>query len=507
MSEVSQWSPVAASNRIARDDIDLTVNFARAKVGDNFAAIMAAVRRAQGSSGGVTGAVGDGVTNDAAAIQAALTAAGALATGGEVTLGSGTYNCGTTTLTVPAKVTLRLGNAKIVSGATDAIILALGAGSASGRIIGAGHSSIIQHTGSGYGVKMNGAGETSANPLIADVQIIGSSAGAGGVYATAFNGLYTRNLKVNGYTTGRALYHYGVNAVTHWSPVLEACLHGVVNTAITVGPTVYQANAIRVYGGSIVGMTGYGAIEEMLVGSQPNLGNVYDGVVFENNGVNGSGTTGHMFIQRSESMSISRCYFEDYAGTVPLHAITIGDGSNAPLSVTIADNIFSTSGTNVLNNVNSAGTAFFDNLTGGTVTNNILQGSAVRSFVARSNRAAGATNLWAGTDGGLDTRLDFGTVTNANGNSTFGYSFNSISGLAQDLQVRTRSGGTNVLTFVNAAGSTVGGINNAGELVVGANKVVGARGAALPADATDLATAIALVNAIKARMVAHGLVA
>jgi hypothetical protein len=38
-------------------------------------------------------------------------------------------------------------------------------------------------------------------------------------------------------------------------------------------------------------------------------------------------------------------------------------------------------------------------------------------------------------------------------------------------------------------------------------KVLGVQGAALPADATDLPTALTLVNAVKARMVAHGLVA
>lgn len=38
-------------------------------------------------------------------------------------------------------------------------------------------------------------------------------------------------------------------------------------------------------------------------------------------------------------------------------------------------------------------------------------------------------------------------------------------------------------------------------------KVLGAQGAALPANATDLATALTLVNAIKARLVAHGIVA
>lgn len=50
-------------------------------------------------------------------------------------------------------------------------------------------------------------------------------------------------------------------------------------------------------------------------------------------------------------------------------------------------------------------------------------------------------------------------------------------------------------------------VGAAGGLNVDGSKVIGAQGAALPADATDLASAIALTNAIKARMVAHGLVA
>jgi len=44
-------------------------------------------------------------------------------------------------------------------------------------------------------------------------------------------------------------------------------------------------------------------------------------------------------------------------------------------------------------------------------------------------------------------------------------------------------------------------------LMVNGHKVVGAQGTSLPADATDLASALALINSIKARLVAHGLVA
>jgi hypothetical protein len=46
-----------------------------------------------------------------------------------------------------------------------------------------------------------------------------------------------------------------------------------------------------------------------------------------------------------------------------------------------------------------------------------------------------------------------------------------------------------------------------GEYRVNGQKVVGDRGAALPANAADLASAITLLNAVKARMIAHGLVA
>lgn len=45
------------------------------------------------------------------------------------------------------------------------------------------------------------------------------------------------------------------------------------------------------------------------------------------------------------------------------------------------------------------------------------------------------------------------------------------------------------------------------QIKIAGTKVLGTQGAALPGDAADLATAIALANAIKARMVAHGLVA
>ena len=426
------------------------------------------------------GAVGNGVANDSAAIQAALNAMGALTTGGEVYVPAGTYACAST-LTIPAKVTLRMSGARIVSSAVDAIVIALGNGAVSGRIIGAGQNSVIEHTGTGHAIRLNGAGESAANALIADIRIIGSATGQGGVFATNFNGLYTRNMMVIGYTAGNAVWHYGVNAVTHWSPILIGCLNGVINSSINIGATVQQANAIRVYGGSIVSMPGWGWIEQIAAGGTvPNLSNVCDGVVFENNGVNGSAVTGHMYLENTVKMSVINCYFEDTPGQVPVSAILIGDATNSGQAITISGNMFATTGTNVINNVNGQTVIITGNYAGGAVTNFVNQGTLTRGAVIRSNRAPAATNVWAGTDGGLETNIDVGTLTNANGTSSFGYSFNSISGLAQDLEVRTRSGGANVMVFVNAAGTSVGAVSDTGFVAgagfsVGGDQVVGAR--------------------------------
>lgn len=72
------------------------------------------------------------------------------------------------------------------------------------------------------------------------------------------------------------------------------------------------------------------------------------------------------------------------------------------------------------------------------------------------------------------------------------------------------TGAVNIFFVTSTGDLTTTGFTKATEFRVGSNKVVGARGAALPADATDLATAITLVNAIKSRIKTtggHGLVA
>ena len=84
MSEVSQWASTVAGNAVAFDDIDNRDGRQRAQVKQNFKAIMAAVKRANGSGGYgksliSAGALGDNATDNTTALAAMLAAAPAKA--------------------------------------------------------------------------------------------------------------------------------------------------------------------------------------------------------------------------------------------------------------------------------------------------------------------------------------------------------------------------------------------------------------------------------------------
>ena len=273
------------------------------------------------------GAVGDGVANDAAAVQAALTAVGLYSNGGTVVLPNGTYNCGSTTLTIPQKVTLYFDGATLVSSAANAVAITLGSDSLSGKISGSNQASKIQHTGSGYGIYCNGNGESRANVVISDITVQGSSAGAAGLYTTAFNRMTTSKLKIKGYTTGAAHLNEGANAITHFSPSFEGCLHGMDNVAVVKSLVQYSANAVVMFGGHIFGCTGWGWRERKSTGPGPNLGNLLTGCTFEHNGLPAIATTGHVFAQSPISLYIHVPYFQTYPATEPVTPALTGPAS------------------------------------------------------------------------------------------------------------------------------------------------------------------------------------
>lgn len=460
------------------------------------------------------GAVGDGVTDDSAAIQAALNAVGASTNGGTVVLPAGSYDCNVTTITVPQKVTLYLNGATILSSAANAIEIELGSDNLSGSIAGSNPAATIQHTGTGYGIACVGTGESRANVVISDVTVIGSAVGAAGLYTTAFNRMTTSTFKVKGYTAGVGHLNEGANAITHFSPSFDTCLHGLDNVSIVSGITEYAANAVAAFGGHIVGCTGWGWRERKSTGSTANLGSFISGCTFENNGTNASATSGHIFVQFAVNFTVQGSYFEDYVGTVPVTAILIGDASNAPQSVSITENIFSTTGTNVVKNDNGQSVTVENNYAGGAATNFVNQGADGRSLVVRNNRALAVANYFTGSDNGSDSVVDVSsnTFVNSNGVTIRGYGFNTLSGYAQDLAIRTRGGGTNCVSFLAADGAGIGSLSNAGAMnvssgySVGGTQVVGVQGAAV-SNATGTGDIVAQFNMLLSRLRAHGLIA
>jgi hypothetical protein len=455
--------------------------------------------------------VGDGVANDAAAINTALTYAATLTNGADVVLPAGTYLCGSTTINVPAKVRLVLSGAKITSSATDAVIVAVGNDGATGSIIGSGHaSSLIDHSGTGSGVVADGIA-SQADLHLSNFWVRGTSAGTSALNLRRFNRATTSGLKLTGYTAGSAILSQGANSITHYAPEISTVLYGVNNQTSSTGGT-FTSNAVVVVGGQIINVTGYGWLESETGGAGRNLGNRAIGVTFENNGVNGSATTGDVFNQNCDSLTIESCYFETYAGNVPTNCITIGDASNGPKGMRIVGNVFQTSTTNTINDVNGQTVFVENNVHNGTGTNFLLHGTLARGLFLGPDRV-NTTNYFGGSDSGLESVIvgGAGTFLNQQGPTTRGYGFNTLSGYNQDLVVRTRGGGTNAVTFQNQGGSGVAGVadngtfSTNGAYQVSGTQVVGAQGAAV-ANATG-SDVVAQLNDLLSRLRTHGLIA
>lgn len=327
----------------------------------------------------------------------------------------------------------------------------------------------LNYTGSGWAIEANGAGNASANVDIEVGTITGTSAGLGGIHLKAFNKGQVKSTSISGFTNGDAILNEGDNSVDIFAPNLSGNKNGVRNVGVVVGGNNYSANAIHVYGGMIASNTNWGWIEDGINAGTvgPNENNVANGVVFENNGTNGNSATGQIFNQQCDSCSFEHNYLEYFAGSTKTNSIQVGDASHKSNATTIRANwLGSTGATNSISNVNSDGLSVVDNIEAGSPTNFFLQGTASRHTFIGKNEAYSATNYLAGVDNGDTVVMGLGgTVTwiNASGGTPNGYGFNQIAGLNQDLVIRSRSGATNTVQFMNAAGSPTSAIDDAGE--------------------------------------------
>ena len=403
-----------------------------------------------------------------AAAIAVLPAAGGIVDARGLT---GTLSTG---FTVPANVTVLLGAGTYTSSAT--VTLTLGSAGASGRVSGSGVETKYDYTGSGHAFEISGTGQTSTGVEVSNMVLQGTSSGLSGLHLKAFNGGTFGGLQIYGFSTGAGVLNEGANHVTFFAPDIYNNLYGIRNVGTTVSSTPYAANAVRVYGGTIRNNTGWGILEDGTGsggGVGPNYNNVYNGVVLEFNGVNASTTTGNVFIQYGYSIKLVDCYLEYGGGIVPTQNVVIGDGTYAPIGVVVRENAFlSSTATTTVSNVNGQSTSVMGNLETGAVTNFLLNGSAARGLTQLRNRAAAATNLFAGSDNGADswifeTTAYTGTQVNGMATTTTGLGINQIRGLNQDLVIRARSGGTNIVTFDASDGTDRIIISDAGVVTIG----------------------------------------
>ena len=157
---------------------------------------------------------------------------------------------------------------------------------------------------------------------------------------------------------------------------------------------------------------------------------------------------------------------ENGGAVIPQNHVYIGDASNAPNGISITGNIFA-SGVGTVNTIHdfNGQSVFIDgNIEIGAPTNFLNHGTLARGLYLGSNRAAGVTNYFAGSDNGADSIVVGGvaTVVNQQGPTVTGYGHTQLTGYGQDLIIQTRTGGTNNQTLRATDGTALGSLTNLG---------------------------------------------
>lgn len=292
---------------------------------------------------------------------------------------AGVYSSVTTTLLYP-----------MVANGTAALLMDQGA--------------IVNYTGSGDAIALLGSNTGNVNAYISGGTIVGTSAGISGIHFKAFSSAKVIATQVRGFSTGDGFFNQGGNTIDCFSCVTYQNKNGVHNVGVVVATVPFAANAFHWHGGQIGFNSNLGWFDDgsLFASVGANQNNTADAVIFEPNGVNGSSSTGHIFVQLCQGCSFTKNYFEYGAGQVPVNDIILGDGSNQPNSTTIKDNFFSASGATTINDFNSSHSVIEGNIEISANTNFENHGTLSSGTFVGCNAVA-STNYLAGVDTGNDT--------------------------------------------------------------------------------------------------------
>lgn len=340
----------------------------------------------------------------------------------------------------------------------------------------ASQQTVIKYYGSGEALNLVGGGNANSGLTVANCTFDGTNAAAStvGVHEYAFSAGKMDNVQIRNFP-GDGVFNQGGIGIVWLNPsITNNGGKGMHNVGVVAGGTSYAANANKVYGGTIGYNGGWGVYEDaaLIPTTGPNQNNIYDGVVFEQNGTSGV-PSGNVYFQGCDSCVLEKSYLEYFTSGVPWNVVIggtasdgIGNVASTPHNIIVANNILFSKGTPSVKVVNAQGWSVTYNTDEGLPSYFFDIGTGIQRLGhALYNVAlAAVSGFWTGTDSG-DLDADFGVI-NGHGvtASSFGQGFNNLTGLSQDLTIRTRQGGTNTLNFLKAGGGTNGWLTDAGVL-------------------------------------------
>jgi hypothetical protein len=272
-------------------------------------------------AGGLTGKTLNGVANASfytgadigAKVNSALTALGNV---GTVFIPSGTYTFSTNI------------NMPVGSNGQAELICSSGAR--------------LNFTGTGYAIQAvtTGVAPNNANVRIVNCEIVGTSAGSGGVKLHVLNGAVLDHVTVRGFSSGNGVLVQGANQVDLIAPRLISNAVGLHDIGVVYNALPYAANAVSIHGGYISYNTSYGWYEDATVAGSAgyNLNNHAFGTTLEGN------TGANVFWQGGHTLGCHGCYMEMPTGATTTNPFQIGDATWNVTNPIVENSFFSSIG-------------------------------------------------------------------------------------------------------------------------------------------------------------------